>query len=59
MDILTAHLYDSRDAHEFWTSGTSRGVLSADNPAWCASKSFIKNIKIAEKGDYEFPNKRR
>jgi len=24
-----------------WTSGTSEGVLSADNPMWCATNQFL------------------
>jgi hypothetical protein len=52
-------LYDANGADEFWTSGTNRGLLSADNPGWCATKKFMKNLKMIEKGDYDFPNKRR
>jgi hypothetical protein len=31
---------------EYWTSGTSAGVLSADVPIWCGSNQFIDTMQL-------------
>jgi len=30
---------------QYWTSGTSQGVLSADHPGWCATNQFM-DVKL-------------
>lgn len=33
----------------YWTSGTSDGLLSADHPMWCATKQIVNNTRLSNR----------
>lgn len=50
MIIFTDNL--TMEIGDFWTSGSSEGILSADHPMWCATNQFM-NTKVGVGGMYD------